>query len=157
MVVGQLQWAARMICFEEAFEASRLASTLGAPTVKVLQDGNAAIRRIQKRTDLLIKFSAGLNLWETMVINVADSAFDNLPKHRSQRGHFIMIGDQKINIDHSNKYKVHCIGWQSVFKDSTSGAIYSVGGGLLVCRFSGHANLDEVDPGGDPVPGDGHD
>eukprot|EP00959_Pyramimonas_sp_CCMP1952_P154466 3231394-Pyramimonas_sp.AAC.1 len=60
---------------------------------------------MQKRGDLLIRFSAGLNLWETMVINVADSAFDNLPKHRSQRGHIIMLGDQKINEDHSNKYK----------------------------------------------------
>eukprot|EP00959_Pyramimonas_sp_CCMP1952_P372773 7806074-Pyramimonas_sp.AAC.1 len=53
-VVGHLQWAARMICFEEAFEASRLASTRGAPTVKDPQDGSAAIRRIQKRGDLLI-------------------------------------------------------------------------------------------------------
>eukprot|EP00959_Pyramimonas_sp_CCMP1952_P438027 9170235-Pyramimonas_sp.AAC.1 len=24
-----------------------------------------------------------------------------------------MLGDQKINEDHSNKYNVHCIGWQS--------------------------------------------
>eukprot|EP00959_Pyramimonas_sp_CCMP1952_P313495 6562105-Pyramimonas_sp.AAC.1 len=48
MVVGQLQWAARMICFEEAFEASRLASTLGAPTAKNFQDGSAAIRGTQK-------------------------------------------------------------------------------------------------------------
>eukprot|EP00959_Pyramimonas_sp_CCMP1952_P269526 5634522-Pyramimonas_sp.AAC.1 len=50
-----------------------------------------AIRRTQKRDDLLIKFSAGLNLWKTMVINVTDSAFDNLPTHRSQGGHFIML------------------------------------------------------------------
>eukprot|EP00959_Pyramimonas_sp_CCMP1952_P383118 8027855-Pyramimonas_sp.AAC.1 len=41
MVVGQLQWAARMVCFEEAFEASRLASALGAPKANGLQDGNA--------------------------------------------------------------------------------------------------------------------
>eukprot|EP00959_Pyramimonas_sp_CCMP1952_P421153 8822426-Pyramimonas_sp.AAC.1 len=65
-VVGQLQWAARMICFEEAFEPSRLASTLGAPTAKDLQGGNAAIRGIPKRGDLLIKFTAGLHLWKTM-------------------------------------------------------------------------------------------
>eukprot|EP00959_Pyramimonas_sp_CCMP1952_P064971 1356537-Pyramimonas_sp.AAC.1 len=104
VVVGQLQWAARMICCEEAFEASRLASTPGAPTVKDLQDGNAAIRRLQKWDDLLIKFSAGLKLRKTMVINATDCAFDNLPKHRSQRGHFIMLGDEKINEDHGNKY-----------------------------------------------------
>eukprot|EP00959_Pyramimonas_sp_CCMP1952_P142590 2985230-Pyramimonas_sp.AAC.1 len=86
MEAGQLQWAARVLCFEEAFEASRLASALGAPTAKDLQDGSAAIRRIQKRDDLLIKFTAGLNLWKTIVINVTDSACDTLPKHRSQRG-----------------------------------------------------------------------
>eukprot|EP00959_Pyramimonas_sp_CCMP1952_P360784 7555960-Pyramimonas_sp.AAC.1 len=103
MVVGQLQWAARMICFEEAFEASRLASTLGSPTVKGLQGGNAAVGRIQKRDDLLIIVTAGLNLWKTTVINVTDIAFDNLPMHRSQRGYFIMLGDEKINEDHGNK------------------------------------------------------
>eukprot|EP00959_Pyramimonas_sp_CCMP1952_P066244 1383114-Pyramimonas_sp.AAC.1 len=102
-----------MICFDEAFEASRFASTLGAPTVKDLQGGNAAVRRIQKRGDRLIKFTAGLNLWKTSVISVADTAFDNLPKRRSQRGHLIMLGDEKVNEDHGNKYKVHCIGWQS--------------------------------------------
>eukprot|EP00959_Pyramimonas_sp_CCMP1952_P306505 6414739-Pyramimonas_sp.AAC.1 len=57
IVAGPLQWAARVICFEEALEAFRSASALGAPTVKNLQDGSAAIRRILKRDDLLIKFS----------------------------------------------------------------------------------------------------
>eukprot|EP00959_Pyramimonas_sp_CCMP1952_P214912 4497627-Pyramimonas_sp.AAC.1 len=65
-----------------------------------------------------------------MVINVTDSAFDNLPKHRSQRGHFIMLGDQKINEDHSNKHKVHSIGWQSpkiqrVVRSTLSAEAYS--------------------------------
>eukprot|EP00959_Pyramimonas_sp_CCMP1952_P304245 6367497-Pyramimonas_sp.AAC.1 len=113
MVLGQLQWAARMIYSEEAFEASRLASALEAPTAKDLQGGNAAIRRIQTRDDVMIEFTAGLNLWKTMVINVTDSAFDNLAKHGSQRGHFIMLGDEKSNEDRGNKYKLRCIGWQS--------------------------------------------
>eukprot|EP00959_Pyramimonas_sp_CCMP1952_P135042 2825738-Pyramimonas_sp.AAC.1 len=95
MAIGQLQWAARVICFEGAFEASRLASALEAPTAKDLQGGGAAIGRIQKRGGLLIEFAAGLNLWETMVISVAYRAFGNPPKHRSQRGHFIMLGDEK--------------------------------------------------------------
>eukprot|EP00959_Pyramimonas_sp_CCMP1952_P008088 169403-Pyramimonas_sp.AAC.1 len=91
MVVGQLLWAARMICFEKAFGASRLASAPGAPAVRDLPDGDAAIRRTQEQDDLLIKFSAGLILWKAMVTNVTDSAFDNLPKHRSQRGHFTTL------------------------------------------------------------------
>eukprot|EP00959_Pyramimonas_sp_CCMP1952_P072200 1507773-Pyramimonas_sp.AAC.1 len=41
-----------------------------------------------------------------------------------------MLGDQKINEDHSNKYKVHCIGWQSskiqqVLRSTLSAGAYS--------------------------------
>eukprot|EP00959_Pyramimonas_sp_CCMP1952_P226708 4740194-Pyramimonas_sp.AAC.1 len=41
-----------------------------------------------------------------------------------------MLGDQKINEDHSNKYTVHCIGWQSskiqrVVRSTISAEAYS--------------------------------
>ena len=92
-VVGQLQWVARMMCFEEAFSTSLVASTLGEPTVKDLVDANAALRRIQRRDDMKLVYETGINIYKCCAISVTDAAFDNLPKHRSQRGHFMLIGD----------------------------------------------------------------
>ena len=47
-VMGQLQWICCMMCFEEAFATSLLASRLGTPTVQDLQEANAAVRRIRR-------------------------------------------------------------------------------------------------------------
>eukprot|EP00959_Pyramimonas_sp_CCMP1952_P447341 9366535-Pyramimonas_sp.AAC.1 len=55
-----------------------------------------------------------------MAINVTDSIFDNPPKHRSQRGHFIVSGVEKINEDHGNKYKI-----QRAVRSSPSAEAYS--------------------------------
>ena len=45
-VMGQLQWAVRMMFFEEAFQTSVLASSYAKPKVKDLIEANAALRRI---------------------------------------------------------------------------------------------------------------
>eukprot|EP00959_Pyramimonas_sp_CCMP1952_P467860 9492291-Pyramimonas_sp.AAC.1 len=83
-----------------------------------------------------------------MVINVTDNAFDNLPKHRPQRGHFILLGDQKINDDYSNKYKVHCIGWpsskiQRVVRSTLSAEAYSCADSVDMLIWM-RATLDEI-------------
>ena len=48
-VLGQLQWASRMMFFEEACTASLLSAWLAEPSVQHLVDANAALRRVRKQ------------------------------------------------------------------------------------------------------------
>ena len=112
-VLGQLQWACRMMVFEESFETSRLASSLASPTVADLMAANAAVRRVRSGPALRLQFSTGMKPDDLAIVCVTDSAFDNLPGHKSQRGHFLLIGDGAIIRDHSRRHRVHAIAWQS--------------------------------------------
>ena len=41
---------------------------------------------------------------------VTDSAFDNSPNHRYQRGHFVLLGEGTLNTDHTKHHRVHTLG-----------------------------------------------
>ena len=42
-----------------------------------------------------------------------DASFDNMPKHKSQRGFFMMIAEKGIIKDHNKMHRTHLIGWSS--------------------------------------------
>ena len=78
-----------------------------------LQDANAAIRGIQRRTDPLVRNSPGLDLWQTIAVNMTDGASDKLQKHRSPHGRFAVLADKGVDVVRGNERDGPCFGWQS--------------------------------------------
>ena len=78
-VLGQLQWTARMMCYEEACTSSLLAAALAAPTIKDIMEANAAMRRIRKMTDASLIYAPCFDPAKAIVVCVHDAGFDNVP------------------------------------------------------------------------------
>lgn len=112
-LMGQLQWAARLMFYEEAFTAFLLSSKLASPTIRDIMDANAAIRRIKKHESAPLTFRGTFDPLESAIICVTESAFDHMPQHRPQRGHFLLLADVNMLDDHSHRHGCHCIAWQS--------------------------------------------
>ena len=104
-LVGQALWLARMIMPGLAEIASRLSGKLAKPTIEDLKDANSMVKLAHKLPST--RHHAGeVSLRTGVILGVADSAFDNLPNHRSQRGHHVYIGDPNIATDRT---KLHAI------------------------------------------------
>ena len=111
-LLGQLQWACRMLFYEESFETSARSSELASPCIRDIQRANAAVRRIKATPKTKMIFNLGFDVRDLGIICVSDSALDNL-NHRSHRGHILLLGEGEMVRNHAKRGIVHTIAWQS--------------------------------------------
>ena len=105
---GQIQWAVRMIAYEFAFRASKLAGAMATPTVADLKEANKVVRSLR---DLprkpRLEFRAGVNARTSCLVAAHDVSFDNMPGHKSQRGLFVMAAAPELLDDHQHLHPCH--------------------------------------------------
>ena len=128
-----------MLFYEEAFSVSALSSKTANPAVKDIQEANSILRLILKQQCASLMFEAGIDPEQLCLLVVHDATFYNLPQHKSQRGHFVLVTDKRIAADHDNLYQVHCIGWQS------SRIQRAVGSTLAAEAYSASDAIDTLD------------
>lgn len=112
-LVGQGIWLARMGMPELAVRVSKVAGKMTKPVVQDLLDANTFVRFAKKVKMSGQVFSSKLKLDDPVVAQVSDSAFDNLPGHRSQRGHMVVLADADFEHKHQMLQHVSFIEWKS--------------------------------------------
>merc|ERR1712086_616826 len=88
---------------------------MAKPTVADLKEANKIIRRIRNGSRPKLVFKSGIDFYADGAATIAahDASFDNMPKHKSQRGYFLMVGEREIVKDHKKLHRVHLVGWSS--------------------------------------------
>ena len=130
-MLGQAMWATRMLHFGQAFRTSALSSVATKPTVKDLIEMNSCIKALKRDVEQKITFHSDLDLNRVAVLSVSDAAFDNLPNHRSQGGHMLLLADKDILDDHGKQHRVSFVEWRStrirrVVRSTLSAEAYSM-------------------------------
>lgn len=74
---------------------------------------NAAVRHINESQIPRLNYSSNFDTEKSGILRITDRVFDNMPKHRLQRGHFLLLSDGRIVSGHSSRYGIHCVPWQS--------------------------------------------
>ena len=112
-LVGQLAWLGRMGMPEIASAVSRLAGSLAKPVMADLLMANTIVRTAKKIDLSTLKFSPKIDLRNCCVGQISDSAFDNLKKSGSQRGHIIVLANKEIIHGHKEMHTFSMIEWKS--------------------------------------------
>ena len=112
-IQGQLSWLVRLLRFERAFSTSVGSSKLGKATYQDLKEANKVVKDLQATSTVTMIFRNNVSLRDCAVIGVGDSAFDNMPGHKSQKGRFILLGPPEMLDDHEKLHPIQMLGWTS--------------------------------------------
>ena len=111
---GQIQWACRMVTYEVAFAASKLAGAMAKPVIADLKEANRVVRTLRRQGDRFrLVYNSGMGCKGLATLAAHDASFDNMPNHKSQRGFFLMVCDKGMIEDHTKLHKCHVVAWSS--------------------------------------------
>ena len=96
----------RLVGYDWAYRVSPLTSAIA--DLKMAID---IMRHIKASPKTTLVYKPGIDMSKRLPIAVHDSAFDNLPNHKLQRGHFLPLGNKEMLENHISLHSVHLLGW----------------------------------------------